>query len=212
MPITREKQYGFWDSFFEQEQGGGADVGLVGGTCTDHTGLLGKKGAKVSCADLKAAQEGKEAGTYTAYTGQSKGQRYATKSATASTSEGIKSGNYKENDYIYRYDAKTGSITIVASPSGSTNTSVPKDGSAYKAILGVIKSGKAKLVPESAVKQVTASKAPAPVSSAAIIQGAEKATKTPFYKETWFLIGAPVTAAVVLGLAIILWPRAPAGK
>jgi hypothetical protein len=28
----------------------------------------------------------------------------------------------------------------------------------------------------------------------------------PFYKQTWFLVGAPVTLAVILGLAIVLWP------
>ena len=39
----------------------------VGGTCTDHTGLLGTPGAQVSCADLKAAQEGKPEGYYTPY-------------------------------------------------------------------------------------------------------------------------------------------------
>jgi hypothetical protein len=200
MPITEKQQYGFWDSFFEQEQGGGANVGVVGGTCTDHQGLLGPKGAKVSCAELKAAQEGKESGTYTSYTGQAKGKRFASSADKAkSTAAAIKSGLYAENDYIYRY-------TIVASPSGSTNTAVPKGGSAYKAIIGVIQSGKAKPVSESAVKKTVASKPPAPVSSADILKGAEKATKTPFYKETWFLIGAPITVAVLIGAAIIFWP------
>jgi len=207
MPITEKQQYGFWDSFFQQEQGGGADVGVVGGTCTDHQGLLGAKGAKVSCAELKAAQEGKESGTYTSYTGQAKGKRYASSSDKTKASDGaIKSGLYAENDYIYRYDAKTGNITIVASPSGSTNTAVPKGGSAYKAIIGVIQSGKAKPVSESAVKKTVASKPPAPVSSADILKGAEMAAKTPFYKETWFLIGAPITVAVLIGAAIIFWP------
>jgi len=35
--------------------------------CTDFTGLLGTPGAKVTCADLKAAQEGKPQGYYTPY-------------------------------------------------------------------------------------------------------------------------------------------------
>ena len=39
----------------------------VGGMCTDFTGLLGTPGAKVTCADLKAAQEGKPQGYYTPY-------------------------------------------------------------------------------------------------------------------------------------------------
>jgi hypothetical protein len=56
------------------------------------------------------------------------------------------------------------------------------------------------------VKKTVASKPPAPVSSADILKGAEKATKTPFYKETWFLIGAPITVAVLIGAAIIFWP------
>jgi len=40
----------------------------VSGTCTDWTGLLGTPGAKVSCADLKTAQEGKPQGYYVPYT------------------------------------------------------------------------------------------------------------------------------------------------
>lgn len=46
----------------------GSDHGRqTGGTCTDHTGLLGAPGAKVPCADLRAAQEGKPQGYYTPY-------------------------------------------------------------------------------------------------------------------------------------------------
>jgi len=28
----------------------------------------------------------------------------------------------------------------------------------------------------------------------------------PFYKQTWFLVAAPVTVAALIGLAIVLWP------
>ena len=65
MAISEQEYAGFWSTLTGKE---GADEGVVGGTCTDHTGLLGKKGAKVSCADLRAAQEGKPKGTYTSYT------------------------------------------------------------------------------------------------------------------------------------------------
>lgn len=44
---------------------GAHDTRHVGGMCTDFTGLLGTPGAKVTCADLKAAQEGKPQGYYT---------------------------------------------------------------------------------------------------------------------------------------------------
>jgi hypothetical protein len=36
--------------------------------------------------------------------------------------------------------------------------------------------------------------------------GDEDEDEEPFYKQTWFLVGAPVTLAVILGLAIVLWP------
>lgn len=207
MPITEKQHYGFLDllKYGGSAQSGGAQQGVVGGQCTDHQGLLGEKGAKVSCADLKSAQEGKSAGAYRSYTSFAD-EPDTGKKTSKSGADGIKSGNYEENDYIYRYDAKTGNITIVASPSGPTNTAVPKGGSAYKAIIGVIQSGKAKPVSASAVKKTVASKPPAPVSSADILKGAEMATKTPFYKETWFLIGAPITVAVLIGVAIIFWP------
>ena len=49
-------------------QGGGADQGLISGNCTDIEGLLGSPGATVSCADLRAAQEGLPPRTYESYT------------------------------------------------------------------------------------------------------------------------------------------------
>ena len=42
--------------------------GDTSGWCTDHKGLLGTPGAKVSCADLRSAQEAQPVGTYEPYT------------------------------------------------------------------------------------------------------------------------------------------------
>jgi hypothetical protein len=58
-------EYGSWLPFGWGEDDTGAAG--VGGTCVDHAGLLGTPRAKVSCADLKAALEGKEAGFYDKY-------------------------------------------------------------------------------------------------------------------------------------------------
>ena len=64
--------YGFWENIPVLAdwlgQGGGADHGTISGTCTDIDGLLGARGAQVSCADLRAAQEGLPPGTYESYT------------------------------------------------------------------------------------------------------------------------------------------------
>ena len=54
------RKVGEWTSGGEQE-------GSVGGTCTDHSGLLGKVGAKVSCAALLDAQQGNAPGTTPEY-------------------------------------------------------------------------------------------------------------------------------------------------
>ena len=210
MPITQQQAYGFWDYLLGTEQGGGADVGQIGGSCTDHQGLLGAKGAKVSCADLRAAQEGKEAGSYTAYTGSAMDKpKKASSSSKSSSSATAKSGKYRDNEYIYDYDAKTGAITIVVSPMGSGNTVVEKGSSAYDAILKMITSGGAKLISEQEASAAKKSVAPIPpsVSPQDIKKGAEKAAKVPFYQETWFLVGAPLTLAVIIGAAIIFWPK-----
>jgi len=53
---------------WESEGSGGADDGNVGGNCIDSQGLLGSPGATVTCAALRAAIEGKAAGTYESYT------------------------------------------------------------------------------------------------------------------------------------------------
>jgi hypothetical protein len=49
--------YGSWFSEWLEQ------TGSVGGKCTDHDGLLGKKGATVSCAALYDAQNGNPPGT-----------------------------------------------------------------------------------------------------------------------------------------------------
>ena len=41
--------------------------GAVGGTATDHTGLLGQRGARVPAAALRDAQQGKSPGTSPQY-------------------------------------------------------------------------------------------------------------------------------------------------
>lgn len=212
MPITQQEHYGFLDYLMKyggSAQSGGAKQGVVGGECTDHTGVLGEAGAKVSCAELKAAQEGRPTGTYRTYTTfadepESKSKKGATKAKSAKA----KSGNYAEGGYIYHYDAKKGDITILVSPKGSGATPVPRGGSAHKAILGMIESGEAKRVSDAEVKGAQAKTTPVPASVPPqdIVKKAELAAKTPFYKETWFLIGAPVTLAVILGAAIIFWP------
>ena len=54
------KKVGEWTSGGEQE-------GSIGGTCTDVGGVLGKVGAKVSCANLSDAQSGRPVGTTEQY-------------------------------------------------------------------------------------------------------------------------------------------------
>ncbi len=46
---------------------GGADEGVIGGYTIDHSGVLGKPGARVPAAALRAAQEGKDSSTYREY-------------------------------------------------------------------------------------------------------------------------------------------------
>jgi len=46
---------------------GGADEGVIGGSCVDSKGVLGPAGAKVSCSALRAALEGKNPSTYREY-------------------------------------------------------------------------------------------------------------------------------------------------
>lgn len=53
-----QRGYGFW-SFGE---------GTISGQCTDHAGLIGPKGAKVPCGELRAAMEGLPPGSYPSYT------------------------------------------------------------------------------------------------------------------------------------------------
>jgi len=54
-----QRGYGFWWSSAE---------GTISGQCTDHPGLLGPKGAKVPCGELRAAMEGLPPGSYPSYT------------------------------------------------------------------------------------------------------------------------------------------------
>lgn len=62
------RSYGILADLFGQKGGAGGTDGTIGGTCKDLTGLLGTPGAQVSCADLRAAQEGLPPGTYQSYT------------------------------------------------------------------------------------------------------------------------------------------------
>jgi hypothetical protein len=77
--IETGKEFSWWErpiSWTAQTAGewwygpseGGADAGIVSGNCIDSQGLLGPPGATVTCAALRAAIEGKAAGTYESYT------------------------------------------------------------------------------------------------------------------------------------------------
>ena len=71
-------QYGYSAPFFPAlsawldspmgfDVAGGADEGVIGGSCVDSKGVLGPAGAKVSCSALRAALEGKDPSTYREY-------------------------------------------------------------------------------------------------------------------------------------------------
>ena len=203
MAISEQEYAGFWGTLTGK---GGADEGVIGGRCTDHTGLLGKKGAQVSCADLRAAQEGKPKGTYTSYTSIPD----APKSGGSSTS-GLKTGNYAESGYTYFYNASTKAVTIVMSPKGGTNIAVSKGSKAYDAIIDAIKSGKAKPVSSEKLKEERSKKPQVPASVPAkeiVSQAAETLPASqPFYTKTWFMVAAPLTLAAVIGLGIMFWPK-----
>ena len=201
-----EKQYaGFWETLTGSAQGGGADKGVVGGTCTDHKGLLGTVGAKVSCAELRAAQEGKPAGTYTSYTAVPDAP-----SSQRALAAGISTGNYAESGYVYHYNAQTKAVAIVMSPKGGTNIPVTKGSKAYDAIIAAIKSKKAKPVASARVKadRATKSSVPASVSQREIVEEAVATLPPadPFYKKPWFLVGAPLTVAALIGMVVFFWP------
>lgn len=202
MPIEEKEYAGFWSILTGE---GGADAGVISGECVDHTGLLGKKGAKVPCADLRAAQEGKPKGTYKTGISVPDAPSGGKKKAR------VKTGNYAESGYVYFYNASTEGVTIVLSPKGGTNIAVSKGSKAYKAILAAIKSGKAKPISAAQLKREKAKNPPVP-ASVPTEEIVSKAAETlpasqPFYKKTWFLVAAPLTLAAVIGLGIVFWPK-----
>ena len=174
-------------------------TGAEGGSCTDHAGLLGPAGAKVDCDKLAAAQKGPAS--------------KSTELSPAGKSSGsVPSGNYFDGkQYVYNYNASTGGLAIVYSKGRAANTPVKAGSQAYKAILAEIKSGGSKPISSSKLK-IMRQKAPslppsAPEALPSSGELAQMAEVVPFYKKPWFMVGAPVTLAILIGAGILFWPR-----